>query len=301
MKSFGAPLLFLILGLCLVQSKEWSYEGENGPENWPGVCVIGENQSPIDIVTDDLSRADLGRLKFIKYDVQYEANITNTGHSVQIDLNNNEELVVPRIETTTSTYILKQMHFHWPAEHTVDGKHDALEVHFVHYDKQYNNFSEALKHSSGIVVVASLFELHTHDNHDLTPILEGVVTVTPWVGPSTAIMNLKFMPLVLLPKDHTTYYRYKGSLTTPNCLESVLWFVLTEKLTVSDTQINIFKNLQSSKGSLSFNNRPIQKTGCRKVQHHLDGYSAASTTSSNLLFTLCNLLLVTLLFSRHKM
>lgn len=51
------------------------------------------------------------------------------------------------------------MHFHWSAEHTVDGFRDPLELHFVHYNDQYENFSMAAQHKDGIAVVAVLFEV----------------------------------------------------------------------------------------------------------------------------------------------
>lgn len=58
-----------------------------------------------------------------------------------------------------SVYVLEQMHFHWSAEHTVDGYRHPLELHFVHYDVEYANFSAAAEHEYGVVVVAVLFEV----------------------------------------------------------------------------------------------------------------------------------------------
>jgi len=58
-----------------------------------------------------------------------------------------------------SIYILEQMHFHWDAEHTVDGQRDPLELHLVHYNKQYANFSTAVRYEDGIVVVSVLFKV----------------------------------------------------------------------------------------------------------------------------------------------
>ena len=52
------------------------------------------------------------------------------------------------------------MHFHWPAEHTVDNNRDALELHFVHYDAQYGNVTVASQHENGIAVVATLFQVY---------------------------------------------------------------------------------------------------------------------------------------------
>jgi len=58
-----------------------------------------------------------------------------------------------------SEYILEQMHLHWDAEHTVDGLRGPLELHLVHYDKQYANVSIAAQHENGIAVVSVLFEV----------------------------------------------------------------------------------------------------------------------------------------------
>lgn len=58
-----------------------------------------------------------------------------------------------------SEYVFEQMHFHWGAEHTINGLRDALELHLVHYDKQYANISVAMQHENGLAVVAVLFKV----------------------------------------------------------------------------------------------------------------------------------------------
>ena len=51
------------------------------------------------------------------------------------------------------------MHFHWGAddsvgsEHTVDGKSYAGEMHLVHYNSKYGNYSNALNHADGLAVL----------------------------------------------------------------------------------------------------------------------------------------------------
>lgn len=52
-----------------------------GPTYWPGLCVTGKKQSPINIVTEDTINTDIGELKFIRYDFAFECKITNNGHS----------------------------------------------------------------------------------------------------------------------------------------------------------------------------------------------------------------------------
>ncbi|XP_011688665.1 PREDICTED: carbonic anhydrase-like isoform X2 [Wasmannia auropunctata] len=288
--------LIALLGLQTLEASDWGYWGKHGPKNWPGICRTGKKQSPIDIVTEDAIRVDLGALKFHRYDFAFHGMIMNTGHSVQIQLDG-----VPLHLSggnLSSVYVLEQMHFHWSAEHTVDGSRDPLELHLVHYDKKYANFSVAAQNENGIAVVAVLFELSSDDNQYLWPIVEATKMVSHWVGNNMSRIRSKLVPLLLLPKDHTTYYYYEGSLTTPACQESVLWFVMTEKLKVSEAQMNIFKYVQGSNGTLKVNYRPIQDLGNRKVYHRLEGYinkSSSITQDSWSVYTVLGILLGRLL------
>ena len=42
----------------------------------------------------------------------------------------------------------------------------------------------------------------------------------------------------LLPANTSKFYRYPGSLTTPDCYESVAWTVFSEPIKVSSAQVN---------------------------------------------------------------
>lgn len=48
-------------------------------------------------------------------------------------------------------------------------------------------------------------------------------------------------------------------------------------------QLNVFKSVETSNGTLSFNYRPTQAIGERTIYHHLLGYSTAGIVSCNLL------------------
>ncbi|EFN67466.1 Carbonic anhydrase 6 [Camponotus floridanus] len=160
------------------------------------------------------------------------------------------------------------MHLHWSAEHTVDGLGGPLELHLVHYDKQYANSSIAAQHEDGIAVVSCLFELSKHDNQQLEPIVKATREILYKVGKSTAIQK-ELIPLSFLPKNYKSYYQYQGSLTTPACQESVKWFVLEERSPVSTAQVNVFKRLKGDHGRQTSNNRPTQELNDRKVYHYL--------------------------------
>jgi carbonic anhydrase len=46
-----------------------------------------------------------------------------------------------------------------------------------------------------------------------------------------------------LPRDRAGFYRYNGSLTTPNCNEGIIWTVFTNTLPISKNQVLYFINL----------------------------------------------------------
>jgi carbonic anhydrase len=50
----------------------------------------------------------------------------------------------------------------------------------------------------------------------------------------------------LIPLRVHNYYRYMGSLTTPNCMEGINWFLTADPiLPISRKQISIFQNLKT--------------------------------------------------------
>ncbi|KAF7995028.1 hypothetical protein HCN44_004500 [Aphidius gifuensis] len=232
-------LVFLILGIHVtLQSPDgWGYTDKHGPKTWEGICQLGTRQSPIDIVDDDTLEADLGPLEFIKYDHLYNATVTNNGHTIQVALKGQPLLSGGGLETN---YQLDQMHFHWEAEHTINGYRDPLELHLVHYNKKYNNFTTALKHENSISVVAVLFEKSEVDNKHLQPIIDAAKQVSNWELKSKIDIDVQgtVLPTLFIPADRTMYYRYDGSLTTPTCQEIVTWFIMTEKLPVSVSQVS---------------------------------------------------------------
>ncbi|XP_076666344.1 carbonic anhydrase 1 isoform X2 [Andrena cerasifolii] len=294
LKYFILSLNFLHAGLYMVTaSDDWAYSGDHGPTHWPGICTTGTKQSPINIVTADTVEADLDQLKFITYDQPVHAKVINNGHSVQVRLLN--AALHLKGGNLSSTYTLDQMHFHWPAEHTVDDNRDALELHFVHYDARYENVTAASQHENGIAVVATLFQLSDEENLDLIPVIKETEVVSNWLEEKSGMIS-QVVPYLFLPNSHT-YYRYEGSLTTPGCQESVIWYIFAEKLPISEEQINTFKHVKTSNGTLDFNYRPTQAIGERTVYKHLDEYSGATLLTPNFLYTPLSCMLIRVLYS----
>lgn len=77
--------------------------------------------------------------------------------------------------------------------------------------------------------------------------------------------NLFTMNDLIKNKDFK-YLSYKGSLTTPNCFETVTWLVSTTPLKISSADLAEFRKIKDEKGNLlTKNHRPLQPLNNRKI------------------------------------
>ena len=219
----------------------WGYEGAGDPSVWSelspeyAACGAGTEQSPIDIHAADAIAAEFAPVE-INWN-SFTPEVVNNGHTIQVNTDGEGGFA----NVNGVRYDLLQYHFHAASEHTIDGEHGALEVHFVHK-------SEA----GDLLVVGALIE-EGEENPALAklwPLMpgdEGAATGTSAVD-----------PLALVPGNGDAY-RYAGSLTTPPCTEIVTWNVMVDSITASEAQIAAFAELYPN------NNRPVQPLGRRFV------------------------------------
>ena len=248
--SLTRSVVLVALLICLVSplvaseknSPDWSYDGETGPEHWGELspdflmCSEGWNQSPIDLVYD--IHADLPELQFEYY--SSKINEINNGHSIQQNIKPGSFLRVPERNLVTE---LKQFHFHSPSEHTINGKTFAMEIHFVHADK-----------NGKLTVVGILV-----DEGDEHPVLNQLWAFMPENPGDTVQEPIGIEETDLLPPTRE-YFAYNGSLTTPPCTEGVKWLVLKTPIQASAEQIATFK---SKVGPAT--NRPVQPINARLI------------------------------------
>ncbi len=218
---------------------EWGYEDPIGPEQWAGLsatfslCGSGKNQSPIDLNGFFDSRLE----PLVFEDIPVNVDIHNNGHTIQVE-------VEPGNTVTAEEHIyeLKQIHFHAPSEHTLQGRSFAMEVHLVHQDS-----------NGAPLVVAVLLE----EGRINKVIKEFWRRIPAHEGEKNSISRIRAYDI--LP-DNRDYYRYNGSLTTPPCTEGVRWMVLKEIGGVSRRQADIFVKVLKQ-----HNNRPLQPLNARQV------------------------------------
>lgn len=220
----------------------WSHhKGADGPENWKNLCdgfsdCGGNAQSPIDITTRDAAKSN--RLKPIIFHYgKSNVNIINNEHTIQFNVSGNNT-----INLNGKDYKLLQFHYHSLSEHTIDGKHFPLEVHFVH------------KHSDNDFAVIGIMIIEGKENELFKKYLDKFPSEKGKFSSNNTIDLLSLFP------NNQAYYHYKGSLTTPPCSEIVSWYVLKYPIEASKDQIEKFSKI------LNHNYRPVLPVNNRKIE-----------------------------------
>lgn len=231
----AAGLLALALTLPVAaQDHHWGYEGEGEPAHWGELsdefkeCGIGQEQSPVDIVPARAIPAEFSPA--MVHWTAFAPTVTDNGHTVQVNTNGQAGYA----EINGIKYDLLQFHFHHQSEHTIDGVHSPLEVHFVHK-------SEA----GDLLVLGVLMQ-----EGAMNGVLAAVEAAWPAVGAEAALTDT-LDPSNMLPVENASF-RYQGSLTTPPCSQVVTWNVFTQPVEVSGEQIAMFASHYAN------NARPVQ-------------------------------------------
>lgn len=207
-------------------------------------------------------------------------------------------------------YCFDSLHFHWSkssdkgSEHTINGESYPLEVHLVHYSCDYYMAGDALKeYASGeaaiksddenvLAVIGVMFELG-EPNPILGKILDDVIVDgifennagTDGFPHMLELYYTEFDLRELLPESKEMV-AYLGSLTTPPCYETVRWHVMTQPMTVSEEQMDLFRTLLEGTDvneTISPNFRPVMPRNGRKIyscQEDVDSDKLDSKTTA---------------------
>ncbi|CAG5876906.1 unnamed protein product [Menidia menidia] len=270
------PVLLSSLWAACAGSGDWCYQSQFScthqcNEKWDHAnqdCG-GSKQSPINIVTRKTIKDErLTPLKFSNYQQIFKSSIKNNGHSVQVG--------VPHLSTISggdlpTTYKAVQFHLHWGnkggpgSEHTIDGEQYPMELHIVHMKADYADLTTALRDREGVAVLGFFYEVSNSANRKYDPIITSLQSIKAANG-NMSLPSISLAQLIPSEQNMTSYFRYKGSLTTPGCTEAVIWTVFENPIPLSMDQLKAFSELKFSDGNpLVGNFRPIQPLNGRKV------------------------------------
>jgi carbonic anhydrase len=232
-----------------VRPVHWSYTEEGGPAGWASLtpvyssCGNGKIQSPINLISGTSQGTsswliDYGTTKLHIAHNEHVDELINNGHTIQVTPQDGSSITY-----NGKVYHLKQFHFHTPSEHTLNGKHAPMEMHFVHQSDDKN------------LAVIGVFVREGKDNKTFDQLVKYLPNQP---GEKMTHDSVNIDIALHIPKTLSAYH-YVGSLTTPPCTEDVQWLVLKEHSTMSKEQIAAFSS------RIKKNNRPTQPLNERKI------------------------------------
>ncbi|XP_075296251.1 carbonic anhydrase 4 [Opisthocomus hoazin] len=284
-------LLFLVLFSLhilkteAVVSSHWCYQSQKyeephcqDPREWYLIDVTchGNKQSPVNIVTKNVIYDNsLKPLNFEGYDVKESStwDIENNGHTVKVTLS-----TTPKIEGggLGRKYKAVEFHLHWGvqgvqqyfpgSEHSIDGEKQAMELHIVHIREDVSDITEAKTKADGVAVLA-FFVKAEEENKNYATLISALENIK-YKGQTAQMEPLPLSSLLPPEEDLGRFYRYEGSLTTPDCYEGVIWTVFEKPVELSIYQISQFSTVHFDEQNSTYmaeNFRPVQLLNERKV------------------------------------
>ncbi len=191
-------------------------------------------QSPINIRSFKEETTNTHEITF-HYQDKIKA-IENLGHTVQLDFAEGSTVSYEGLN-----YDFKQVHFHTPSEHLIDGMTFPMEMHIVSSIAAKNK-----NDTPRYLVIGILFKMGQankfideflnqipKEEHAIAPLKPGTVKLNDLLS-STELHDVK------------NFYHYQGSLTTPPYTETVQWFVFKPIIEASPEQIETISTIEGN-------------------------------------------------------
>lgn len=252
----------------------WSYDNQDDwGKHFPGCAK--DAQSPIELNSHEpaVQEATPGAPLDWRYKSLNGLKLVNNGHAMQVE-GPFGTLTFPGGATSEAgTYHARQLHFHFPSEHVVDGKPYAGEMHIIHQ-------REGAAGTDGLAIVGLLLDV--------------VDLASTEVGQTSRFFE--DLGWQQLPKDQAKplatnvnlqtfeeeldgpYWSYDGSLTTPPCSQSVHWVILQKPGFMTHAMLDAFRAVFPSPMS-----RRPQKANDRRV--YLTSWDQGQWTSRAMALT----------------
>ncbi|KAI4963612.1 hypothetical protein ZWY2020_011297 [Hordeum vulgare] len=176
------------------------------------------------------------------------ATLVNRGHDIMVRFDGD----AGSLEMDGVSYRLRQMHWHSPSEHALDGRRYDLELHMLHQsDKASNKYA----------VVAQLFQIGEHRDETLHLLERYIERIADRRKGHEEELEDEVDPR--RPVRGDTFYKYTGSFTTPPCTEGIAWAVATRVRHVARHQVELLRDAVHDHARM--NARPLQEANGRGV------------------------------------
>ncbi|XP_015238622.1 PREDICTED: carbonic anhydrase 4-like [Cyprinodon variegatus] len=298
--ELAVVLSLIALSMKFVSASEWCYQSQfscnntcTGPNVWQEIFqnCNGRSQSPINIVTRKVHRDErLTPFHFEGYQATFHGRLINNGHTVQLELPSGIRISGGHL---TEKYKAVQFHLHWGkegkpgSEHLIDGEQFPMEMHIVHIKEKYDSLSQAAKDRTGVAVLGFMFQESESNNEKYSPLVDALKRITE-PSSNTTLTGVSLEMFIPPQKSLTKYFRYDGSLTTPDCAEAVVWTLFESTIPMSRNQLSAFYQLRFPDGKHMVQiYRPVQPLNGRVV-YYSNGYISVASwvlLTSSVLFS----------------
>jgi len=200
-------------------------------------------QSPINIRSFKQEKTNTHEITF-HYQDKIKA-VENLGNTVQLDFAAGSTISYEGLK-----YDFKQMHFHTPSEHLIDGMTFPMEMHIVtsipaknkNHPPRYLVIGILFKEGPSNKFIDEFLNLIPKTENSITPLKAGMVKLDDLFSSAEVDDAGDFYKL----HRAGNFYHYQGSLTTPPYTETVQWFVFKPINTASPEQIKTISTIEGN-------------------------------------------------------
>jgi len=200
-------------------------------------------QSPINIRSFKQEKTNTHAITF-HYQDKIKA-VENLGRTVQLDFAEGSTVSYEGLN-----YAFKQMHFHTPSEHLIDGMTFPMEMHIIssipaknkNHPPRYLVIGILFKEGPSNKFIDEFLNLIPETEHSITPLKVGTVKLDDLFSSTEVDDAGNFYKLHRV----RNFYHYQGSLTTPPYTETVQWFVFKPINTASPEQIKTISTIEGN-------------------------------------------------------
>lgn len=129
------------------------------------------------------------------------------------------------------------------------------------------------------LIICYLYRITNCDNPYIDPVIMNLPRI---IQACTLPVNIDPFPLAwLVPSFRTGFFSYGGSMTSEPCDTGVTWFIHSEPLAISRSQMGQFRNIKNRLGQrIGSRRRPVQPLNDRIVCYN--EYQPKSTLNQRL-------------------
>ena len=249
--------------------------------DWPLICSTGANQSPINFPSQTDSQSLYNKEKKFEI-IDFSYNILNRkplqiyqSSTFMVNATGMGHVIVKK-NGYTYHYDTSDIHFHFPAEHSIAGHVSDIELQIVHI-KNSDSF-KSLNGNTTITDPDLKFKymyigqiLHASGTVDNKIIKSFKIDRD---GPVSKLDLSTYVP------KNKPYYFYQGSLTTPPCSENVNWVVNPTVEVISKAQMLSFLTWMTQVYGLTGNHKNLNSDSHKLMKVYYQYYPLVINTTT---------------------